>query len=117
MATTVRTPSFDPFLIQQDYDSYTQEQHETWAELVSRRMPQLAKHAAEEYLEGFAIIGLRADRLPNLADISARLGPRTGWNTVPVSGFMPGPAFFEMLSLRQFPTTTWLRKRDRRAHV
>ena len=112
MATTVRTPSFDSFLIQQDYDSYTQEQHETWAELVSRRMPQLAKHAAEEYLEGFAIIGLRADRLPNLADISARLGPRTGWNTVPVSGFMPGPAFFEMLSLRQFPTTTWLRKRD-----
>ena len=112
MATTVRTPSFDSFLIQQDYDSYTQEQHETWAELVSRRMPQLAKHAAEEYLEGFAIIGLRADRLPNLADISLRLGPRTGWNTVPVSGFMPGPAFFEMLSLRQFPTTTWLRKRD-----
>ena len=112
MATTVRTPSFAPFLIQQDYDSYTHEQHETWAELVSRRMPQLAKHAAEEYLEGFAIIGLRADRLPNLADISSRLGPRTGWNTVPVSGFMPGPAFFEMLSLRQFPTTTWLRKRD-----
>jgi len=112
MATTVRTPSFAPFLIQQDYDSYTQEQHETWAELVSRRMPQLAKHAAEEYLEGFAIIGLRADRLPNLADISSRLGPRTGWNTVSVSGFMPGPAFFEMLSLRQFPTTTWLRKRD-----
>jgi phenylalanine-4-hydroxylase len=75
-------------------------------------MPQLAKHAAEEYLEGFAIIGLRAERLPNLSEISQRLRPRTGWNTIPVSGFMPGPAFFEMLSLRQFPTTTWLRKRD-----
>ncbi len=72
-------PSFAPFLIQQDYDSYTEEQHATWAELVSRRMPQLVKHAAEEYLDGFAIIGLRADRLPNLAEISLRLQPRTGW--------------------------------------
>jgi phenylalanine-4-hydroxylase len=117
-ATDLRAPStqtarsFDSFLIQQDYAAYTDEQHATWAELVSRRMPQLAKHAAEEYLEGFAIIGLRHERLPNLEEISARLNPRTGWNTTPVSGFMPGPAFFEMLSLRKFPTTTWLRKRD-----
>lgn len=105
-------PSFAPYLIEQDYSAYTEDQHRTWAELVSRRMPQLAQHAAEEYLEGFAIIGLRADRLPNLSEITARLRPRAGWSTVPVSGFMPGPAFFDMLSLRQFPTTTWLRKPD-----
>jgi phenylalanine-4-hydroxylase len=112
MAGSLTTPSFTPFLSQQDYPSYTPDQHATWAELVSRRMPQLARHAAEEYLEGFAVIGLRADHLPNLEEISARLAPRTGWSTVPVTGFMPGPAFFEMLSLRQFPTTTWLRQRD-----
>ena len=108
----LHTPAFAPYLIHQDYAAYTEEQHATWAELVSRRMPQLASHAAEEYLEGFAIIGLRTDRLPSLTEISHRLRPRTGWSTVPVSGFMPGPAFFEMLSLRQFPTTTWLRQRD-----
>jgi len=115
MATTasdLQPSSFTPFLIRQDYPSYTPDQHETWAELVARRMPQLARHAAAEYLEGFAVIGLRADRLPDVTEISARLRPRTGWSTVPVSGFMPGPAFFEMLSLRQFPVTTWLRKRD-----
>jgi phenylalanine-4-hydroxylase len=112
MSGTLTTPSYAPYLIQQDYATYTEEQHATWAELVSRRMPQLAKHAAEEYLEGFALIGLRADHLPNLEDISARLCPRTGWTTIPVSGFMPGPAFFEMLAERKFPTTTWLRKRD-----
>jgi len=111
-ATDLRETSFDSFLIQQDYAAYTEEQHATWAELVSRRMPQLAKHAAEEYLEGFAIIGLRHERLPNLEEISARLRPRTGWSTTPVSGFMPGPAFFEMLAERKFPTTTWLRRRD-----
>jgi phenylalanine-4-hydroxylase len=112
MAGTVTTPSFAPFLTRQDYAACTEDQHDTWAELVSRRMPQLARHAAEEYLEGFAIIGLRTERLPNLEEISARLRPRTGWSTTPVSGFMPGPAFFEMLAARQFPTTTWLRHRD-----
>jgi len=29
-----------------------------------------------------------------------------------VSGFLPAPAFFEMLAARMFPTTTWLRSRD-----
>lgn len=118
MASSITEPgvttsrSYEPFLIRQDCDSYTPEQHAIWAELVSRRMPQLARNAAEEYLEGFAIIGLRADRLPDAIEISARLRPRTGWSTVPVSGFMPGPAFFEMLASRQFPVTTWLRSRD-----
>jgi phenylalanine-4-hydroxylase len=104
--------SFAPYLTQQDYSAYTERQHATWAELVSRRMPQLARHAAEEYLEGFAIIGLRTDNLPKLEEISLRLQPRTRWSTIPVSGFMPGPAFFAMLAARQFPTTTWLRSPD-----
>jgi phenylalanine-4-hydroxylase len=101
-----------PYIIEQDYDAYTAEQHAVWAELVGRAMPELEKHAAREYLEGFEIIGLERDRLPNLAAISARLGPRTGWSSTPVSGFLPAPAFFEMLSMRAFPTTTWLRSRE-----
>jgi len=105
-------PSFASFLIDQDYSAYTAEDHAVWAELVSRRMPQLERHAAEEYLEGFASLGIPTDRLPNLGEISHRLRQRTGWSTVPVSGFMPGPAFFGMLAGRMFPTTTWLRKPD-----
>lgn len=101
-----------PYLIQQDYAAYTEEQHNVWSELVGRALPELEKHAAQEYLDGFAIIGLQKDRLPNLSSISARLAPRTGWSSTPVSGFLPAPAFFEMLASRNFPTTTWLRSRD-----
>jgi phenylalanine-4-hydroxylase len=79
---------------------------------VERVYPELEKHAAREYLEGFEIIGLQRDCLPHLGSISARLEPRTGWNSTPVSGFLPAPAFFEMLATRRFPTTTWLRSRD-----
>lgn len=101
-----------PYLIKQDYAAYTQEEHEIWSELVGRALPELEKHAASEYLEGFSIIGLQKDRLPNLASISARLAPRTGWSSTAVSGFLPAPAFFEMLATRRFPTTAWLRSRN-----
>ena len=112
MATTVSLPKAAPFLTQQDYAAYTPEQHGIWAELVRRRMTQLEHHAAQEYLDGFDTLCLPYDRLPNLAAVSGRLERRTGWNTTPVSGFMPAPAFFEMLAARRFPTTTWLRGRD-----
>ena len=100
------------FLIQQDWNAYTAEQHAVWAALVERRMPQLREHACSEYLDGFKQIGLQEDTLPDLAAVSARLAPRTGWASTPVSGFLPADAFFEMLAARMFPTTTWLRSRE-----
>jgi phenylalanine-4-hydroxylase len=101
-----------PYIIRQNYADYTAEQHDLWADLVGRVLPVLEEHAAQEYLDGFDIIGLSADHLPNLASISARLAPRTGWSSTAVSGFLPAPAFFEMLAMRCFPTTTWLRSRE-----
>jgi phenylalanine-4-hydroxylase len=100
------------FLIEQNYDAYTPEQHAVWAELVRRRRPQIDLHACRAYLEGYEILGLEDDRLPNLKAVTSRLKPRTGWSSTPVSGFLPSDAFFEMLDARMFPTTTWLRSRD-----
>ncbi|MGA2887853.1 MAG: phenylalanine 4-monooxygenase [Terracidiphilus sp.] len=102
----------EPYLIEQDYAAYTEKQHAVWAELVRRRMEQLEEVAAREYLEGFEFLGLSRDQLPELRAISQRLEPRTGWQATAVSGFMPGPAFFEMLAARRFPITTSLRGED-----
>jgi phenylalanine-4-hydroxylase len=107
-----RLPLADPYLIQQDWSAYTPEQHQVWAELVRRCMPELEKHACREYLDGFTQIGLREDAIPNLAEVNGLLSPRTGWNATPVSGFLPPAVFFEMLAARKFPTTTWLRNAD-----
>jgi phenylalanine-4-hydroxylase len=109
---TVELLQAKPYLIQQDWAAYTPAQHAVWTELVGRRMPQLERHACAEYLDGFHRIGLQADRLPNLTEVSARLQPRTGWQSTPVSGFLPAGAFFEMLAARMFPTTTWIRNRE-----
>lgn len=110
--TPTRLRAAEPFLIQQDWKAYTLEQHAIWKELVERRMPQLEEHASEVYLDGFRQIGLQAEALPDLTAVSARLQPRTGWRSTPVSGFLPADAFFEMLSARMFPTTTWIRSRE-----
>ncbi len=102
----------EPFLIDQDWSAYSQDQHAVWAELVRRRMPQLRQHACREYLDGFNLIGLREDSIPNLADVNRRLEPLTRWSATPVSGFLPPDAFFEMLAARKFPTTIRLRSRE-----
>ncbi len=106
------TTAFSSYLVEQDWAAYTPEQHAIWTELVSRRLPQLEQHACSEYLDGFQQIGLQVDRLPKLSAVSARLQPRTGWQSTPVSGFLPSGAFFEMLAARMFPTTTTIRSRD-----
>lgn len=116
MSTAVLEPkklhAAEPYLIQQDWKAYTPEQHAIWSELLQRRMPQLEEHASEVYLDGFHQIGLVADALPDLTAVSARLQPRTGWQSAAVSGFLPADAFFEMLAARMFPTTTWIRSRE-----
>jgi phenylalanine-4-hydroxylase len=101
-----------PYLIAQRYQDYRAEEHEVWSELVRRRRPQLERCACREYLEGYEVIGLQEERLPDLQAITDRLKPRTGWSTTPVSGFLPADAFFEMLAARMFPTTTRPRGRD-----
>ena len=99
------------YLIEQDWDAYTPEQHAVWAELVSRQMPQLREHACQEYLDGFEPLDCARPASQSERG-ERRLEPRTGWNSTPVSGFLPADAFFEMLAARMFPTTTWLRSRE-----
>jgi phenylalanine-4-hydroxylase len=111
MATRSLTVA-EPFLITQEYEKYTFDQHEVWSELVRRRLPQVREYACREYLEGYDVIGLSHDRLPDFRITTQRLRPSTGWSTTAVSGFLPPNAFFEMLDARMFPTTTWLRSRD-----
>jgi phenylalanine-4-hydroxylase len=107
----------EPFLITQEYEKYTQEQHDVWSELVRRRLPQVREYACREYLEGYDIVGLVDNCLPDFRVTTERLKPRTGWSTTAVSGFLPPDAFFEMLDARMFPTTTWLRNRDSLGYI
>ncbi len=98
--------------VQQRWDRYTKADHEVWQTLYARRMEQLATTASRIFLEGAELIGLAPHEIPNLKEVNKRLGPRTGWNAVPVGGFLPAREFFASLSNRRFPTTVTIRSRE-----
>ena len=101
-----------PRFITQDYSAYSEENHDVWRILYQRRMETLRDTGSSVFLEGIERIGLSPEQVPDLADVNFRLGARTGWNAVPVSGFIPAPEFFRCLSIRRFPTTITVRPRE-----
>lgn len=96
----------------QDWASYTDEQHAVWGLLYERRMDQLVSDGSRVFLDGAKLIGLRHDQVPGLTSVNSRLDKMTGWNAVPVSGFLPALDFFKSLSVRRFPTTVTIRPRE-----
>jgi len=103
----------DEYFTAQDYDAYSEENHDVWGLLYQRRMEQLRGNASRLFLDGAETIGLAPDRVPELADVNARLEPKTGWNAVPVTGFIPAHEFFLCLAHRRFPTTVIVRPREK----
>src|SRR6266542_2129539 len=62
-----------PEFIEQRWSDYTPEQHDVWGLLYQRRMNQLASDGSRVFLDGARSIGLRKDRVPDLAEVNARL--------------------------------------------
>ena len=105
------TPTELPTFIAQRYDRYDEEAHGTWRILFERRMATLVDTGSETFLSGMERIGLSPERVPDLADVNARLTARTGWAAVGVGGFIPAAQFFRCLAQRRFPTTLKVRPR------
>jgi phenylalanine-4-hydroxylase len=103
--------------ISQNWNAYTADDHEAWRLLYERRMRELARTGSRVFLDGAEAIGLRPDAVPHLAEVNARLAPRTGWAAVPVRGFLPAREFFACLERRRFPTTVTIRPKDRLDYV
>ncbi len=100
------------YVVTQHYDQYNEVEHGTWKTLYEKRMEQLSTHACREYLEGLQVLGMRAERMPVIEQINQTLRTRTNWLLLPVSGFLPGRTFFDLLASRIFPVTTYIRKSD-----
>lgn len=112
---SVNTPpdriDIDAMKITQNYDRYTADDHRVWGEIFAKRMEQLPEFGSRVFLSGSAAINLRADRVPPLKDVNARLKALTGWSSHGVPGYIPAKAFFAFLAQRQFPTTVTVRPR------
>lgn len=102
----------DPMKITQHWDRYTDENHDVWRILFTKRMEQLAEYGSNVFLVGSNVIKLNPEHVPRLADVNEGLSKCTGWSSHGVPGYLPAKAFFAFLAQRQFPTTITVRPKS-----
>ncbi len=96
----------------QEYDKYTEEDQQVWRSLFERQMEVLEGRASRVYLESVERIGFTADAIPRFEEVNERLADTTGWQVQVVPGLIPQREFFELLSQKKFPSSTWLRSME-----
>jgi phenylalanine-4-hydroxylase len=97
------------YTIDQDWQSYTAEEHNRWDRLFARSRAMLQNRACEEYLAASAALKLSESGIPNLEKLSERLERITGWRVVPVADLVPDNIFFDHLANKRFPAGAFIR--------
>jgi phenylalanine-4-hydroxylase len=100
------------FVAPQGWDSFTAEDHAVWDLLFARQVELLGSRVISPFLDGIDLLRLSHPGIPELGELNAILGPRTGWRTVAVPGLVPDEIFFAMLAQRVFPVGNFIRKRE-----
>jgi len=102
----------DSLKITQNWEKYSDEDHEVWSIMFRKRMEQLETAASNTFLDGMRAINLEPTQVPKLIEVNARLSELTGWGSYGVPGYLPPKAFFAFLAQRQFPTTISVRPKE-----
>tara|TARA_Y100000588_G_scaffold381669_1_gene467737 strand:- start:8534 stop:9352 length:819 start_codon:yes stop_codon:yes gene_type:complete len=91
---------------------WSDEENQTWAELVERQLACIEGRACDEYIEGLKKINLPTDRIPQLSELNEVLERETGWQVAPVPALIDFDEFFRLLANKQFPVATFIRTRE-----
>ena len=96
--------------LRQDYDKYTDEDFEVWRLLYLHQAVNFPGRASKVFIEGLKKLNFVASRIAHFDKTNALLDQLTGWKLEVVPGLIPDKDFFELLSTKRFPASTWLRK-------
>jgi len=111
-ATTDQPHGWQDYVVPQNWDAFTADDHAVWDLLFARQVQLLGSRVVSVFLDGIDLLRLSHPGVPNLDELNAILEPRTGWRTVAVTGLVPDDIFFAMLSERVFPVGNFIRKRE-----
>lgn len=98
------------FIEKQEYNKYTEEDHQVWKKLYLRQMKILPALAENDFMIGINSIGFNEEKIPSFNLLDEKLMAITGWSLAPVVGLIPNKEFFELLKSKKFPSSTWFRK-------
>ncbi len=111
-ATTDQPHGWRDYVVPQNWDSFTADDHAVWDLLFARQVELLGSRVVSQFLDGIDLLRLSHPGVPDLGELNAILEPCTGWRTVAVTGLVPDDIFFAMLSERVFPVGNFIRKRE-----
>jgi phenylalanine-4-hydroxylase len=88
---------------------YTDEEHEVWRLACAELAPKHHRYAPSEFLAAKDALSLPTDHVPQLAEVTERLLPLTGWSYTCAPGLVPLREFYADLGRRTFNSTQYLR--------
>ena len=100
---------WEDYVIPQRWEHFTPEDHRVWDILFERQVETLGTRIVAPFRNGLDLLRLSHPGVPDLAELNARLEPRTGWRTVAVPGLVPDAIFFAMLADKVFPVGNFIR--------
>nr|AGU11861.1 Biopterin-dependent aromatic amino acid hydroxylase [uncultured organism] len=103
--------------INQNWDAYTQVEHDTWDTLYARQMKVLPGRAAHAFLNGLQALDLNTGGIPDFAVMNPKLEALTGWTVHCVPGLVPDDVFFDHLANRRFVSGQFIRKPDQLDYI
>ncbi|WP_316015276.1 phenylalanine 4-monooxygenase [Roseobacter sp. HKCCA0434] len=102
-------PKNADYTIDQDWASYSAEEHDRWNRLAAGVEALLPGRAAPEFITAVDKLGLGSGGVPDMGKLSEMLRPLTGWSVVPVADLVPDEVFFDHLANRRFPAGAFIR--------
>jgi phenylalanine-4-hydroxylase len=101
----------------QGFVKYSVEENRIWTTLFERQMNLLPGRACDAFLSGLSALGLTAEAIPQLPEVSSRLKEKTGWQVEPVAALISARDFFELLAQKRFPAATFIRTEEELNYV
>lgn len=102
-------PRNEDWTIDQDWESYSDIEHERWDRLFRRQRTLLPGRACKAFLSAMETLELSPSGIPHMGRLSDKLKPLTGWEVVPVTELVPDDIFFDHLANKRFPAGAFIR--------
>jgi len=94
------------------FKRFSEAESEVWRVMYQRQWPQTQQRATRLWLEGVKKIGLRADHIPDFAEMNERFKALIGWELVSTDvQYSSGQDWFEALARKEFLITEYIRDR------
>jgi len=102
-------PERPDWLIDQNWERYTSDEHAVWRRLFERQSKQLDGRACDAFVAGMNALPIDHEHIPDFRRLNDVLQRHTGWQVVAVPGLLPDAVFFEHLANRRFPAGQFIR--------